>query len=163
MTKADILNNQFCTAFTREDMTHMPVLDSSPHPTVPEINITENGVYKLLASLNPRKASGPDGIPCRLVREVAEELASALTLLFVKSLDTGQVSHVWEHAIVQPIIKKGDRSQAANYRPISLTCICCKLLEHVNVRSSITAYLDEHKILTDSQHGSAAIGHASPS
>ncbi|KAA0203119.1 hypothetical protein HAZT_HAZT000547 [Hyalella azteca] len=70
-----------------------------------EINITENGVYKLLASLNPRKAPGPDGIPCRLVREVAEELAPAVTLLFVKSLNTGQVPYLWKHALVQPIFK----------------------------------------------------------
>ncbi|KAA0198313.1 hypothetical protein HAZT_HAZT011892 [Hyalella azteca] len=69
----------------------MPVLDSSPHPAMPEINITGNGAHKLLASLDPTKATCPHGIPYRLLREVAGELAPAVTLLFVKSLDTGLV------------------------------------------------------------------------
>ena len=53
---------------------------------------------------------------------------------------------------MQPILEKGDRSQAANYRPISLTCICCKLLEYI-VGSGITGHLHRNDIITDVQHG----------
>ena len=43
------------------------------------------------------------------------------------------------------------RSLACNYRPVSLTCVPCKLLEHI-VCSNIMAHLDEHKLLSDKQH-----------
>ena len=49
------------------------------------------------------------------------------------------------------MLKKGDRSIACNYRPVSLTCVPCKLLEHI-VCSNIMANLDEHKLLSDEQH-----------
>ena len=48
-------------------------------------------------------------------------------------------------------LKKGDRSLACNYRPVSLTCVPCKLLEHI-VCSNIMAHLDEHKLLSEKQH-----------
>ena len=119
---------------------------------MPNITISENGIQKLLANLNPRKAAGPDKLPCRLLKELAVELAPALTILYNKSIHTGNIPQVWKHAIVQPVFKKGDRGLASNYRPISLTCVCCKFLEHV-VRSSITKDLESNNIITDAQHG----------
>ena len=47
--------------------------------------------------------------------------------------------------------KKSDRSLACNYRLVSLTCVPCKLLEHI-VCSNIMAHLDEYKLLSDRQH-----------
>ena len=49
-------------------------------------------------------------------------------------------------------LQKGRRGEAANYRPISLTSICCKLLEHI-VMSEITSHLNFNNIITDAQHG----------
>ena len=51
-----------------------------------------------------------------------------------------------------PIFKKGNRSSAVNYRPISLTSILCKLCEHI-VHSTISTHLDCNSILTNAQHG----------
>ena len=51
-----------------------------------------------------------------------------------------------------PIFKKGDKSLAANYRPISLTCILCKVLEHI-LESNIVKHLDGQGILYDLKHG----------
>ena len=45
---------------------------------------------------------------------------------------------------------KGDRSLACNYRPVSLTCVSCELLEHI-ICSNIMAHLDERKLLRDKQ------------
>ena len=39
-----------------------------------------------------------------------------------------------------------------NYRPVSLTCITCKLIEHIICKHILT-HLEDHKILTDLQHG----------
>ena len=54
-------------------------------------------------------------------------------------------------ANVVPIFKKGDRLQPNNYRPISLTSITCKMLEHI-ITSNIMQHLDTHHILHDAQH-----------
>ena len=58
----------------------------------------------------------------------------------------------WRSANVTAIFKKGDRFKASNYRPVSLTCLCCKLQEHIIVSSTLK-HLEHHKILTDCQHG----------
>ena len=50
------------------------------------------------------------------------------------------------------IFKKGEKFKASNYRPVSLTSICCKIQEHV-ITSNVLKHLDEHNILTDCQHG----------
>ena len=55
------------------------------------------------------------------------------------------------NGIQNPLFKNGDRSLACIYRPVSLTCVPCKLLEHI-VYSNIMAHLDEHKLLSDEQH-----------
>ena len=51
--------------------------------------------------------------------------------------------------MVTPIFKKGDM---ANYRPISLTRICSKLLEHIIIKS-IMSHLEHHNLLYHLQHG----------
>ena len=71
--------------------------------------------------------------------------------LFQQSVDTGEIPKEWSLANICPLYKKGDRSLACNYLPVSLTCVPCKLLEHI-VCSNIMAHLDEHKLLSNRQH-----------
>jgi hypothetical protein len=71
---------------------------------------------------------------------------------FQRSLELGKTPSDWKHAIVCPIYKKGPRHLPSNYRPISLTCILCKLMEHIIV-SYVMKHLDENKILSEYQHG----------
>ena len=86
------------------------------------------------------------------MRELAEELAPALTIIFQSSLSTGIVPTDWRDAYTTPIFKKGEQYNPANYRPVSLTCIVCKLMEHITV-SSIMQHFEIHCILSDNQHG----------
>ena len=80
------------------------------------------------------------------------ELTPAFTFLFQASYDSGILPAVWKSAWITPIFKKGDKCVASNYRPVSLTCVACKLLEHI-LCSEIRKFLDEHGILTLYQHG----------
>ena len=82
----------------------------------------------------------------------AAQLAPALTHIFNKSLTTGILPEDWLSANISPIFRKGDRATAANYRPVSLTPICCKLFEHI-LHSNIMRHFSEHQVLTDRQHG----------
>jgi hypothetical protein len=151
-TKANILNRQYQSVFTQEDTRSIPTPDGNPYPSMPEIFIEEAGVRKLLQQINPSKAPGPDGIPARVLKECADELAPLMTMLFNKTLMEGKIPMDWKSANITAIFKKGDRNLASNYRPVSLTSLCCKLQEHILV-SNMMAHLEKHHILTDCQHG----------
>ena len=58
----------------------------------------------------------------------------------------------WKDALITPVYKKVNAHNAANYRPVSLTCVICKLLEHI-VCSHILTFLEANKLLTHLQHG----------
>ena len=73
-------------------------------------------------------------------------------ILFTKSLDTDKVPSDWNHANVTPVFKKGDKHNPGNYRPISLTCIACKLLEHI-FASNMMQHLETNNTLYELQHG----------
>ena len=98
------------------------------------------------------KATGPDGISARILKEFAPELSPLLTNIFNKSIQEGEVPKDWRQANVIPVFKKGEKYIASNYRPVSLTCICCKIFEHIVV-TSILNHLNAHKILVDCQYG----------
>ena len=138
--------------YTQEDHTNIPHKGPSPYSAMQNITITENGVYKLLRNIKPHKATGPDNIQARYLKELALELTPAITFLFQTSLEQGKLPNDWLQAHIVPVFKKGDKNTASNYRPVSLTSILCKTLEHI-VNSSIMKHLDIHKILTDTQHG----------
>jgi hypothetical protein len=67
-------------------------------------------------------------------------------------LETGKVPSDWNHANVTPVLKKGDKHNPGNYRPISITCIACKLLEHI-FASNMMQHLETNNILYELQHG----------
>ena len=150
--KSNILNNQFTSVFTVEDTTTLPKMKPANHPTVRPIMVNSKGVLKLLNDINPYKATGPDAIPGRLLKSLSDEVADILTMIFQASLDQGKIPKDWKKAFISPIFKKGDRHKPANYRPVSLTSICCKILEHI-VHSHVITHLDDHHLLNDAQHG----------
>ena len=101
-----------------------------------QINISSNGILKLLKELNVEKGCGPDLIPIRVVKYAAEEIATK----------------DWLTTNITPIFKKGKKSDPGNYRPVSLTSVCCKILEHI-IYSQIMNHLDDNSILVKIQHG----------
>ena len=68
------------------------------------------------------------------------------------SINQGKLPNIWKDANVSPVFKKGDKSEPSNYRPISLTCILCKVLEHI-VASSLSEHFTDLNILYELQHG----------
>ena len=109
----------------------MPSKGQSPHPAMEKIHVKTKGVHKLLSNLKTHKATGPDSIPAYVLKLAADQLASILTRLYQHSLDTGETPTDWKNAFVVPIFKKGEKHVPSNYRPVSLTSIACKVLEHI--------------------------------
>ena len=151
-SKAEILNKQYQSVFSKEDPVNIPSPTEPPSPPMPDIEVSREGVLKLLLDLKENKASGPDKIPTRILKVAAEPISHCLQLLFTASLHTGIVPNDWKQANITPVFKKGERFKASNYRPVSLTCICSKLMEHVVV-SQMMSHFDKHDILVDCQHG----------
>lgn len=150
--KARILNTQFQSVFSKDLGSELPDKGPSPHPSMSDIIITTDGVEKLLKNLNPNKAQGPDNIAPIVLKSLASQLAPSLTHIFSVSLKTGSVPSDWTVANICPVFKKGEKFKASNYRPVSLTCICSKLLEHI-ISSQLMSFLESNNILYDLQHG----------
>jgi len=83
---------------------------------------------------------------CQLLR------IHALSVVFNISLQSGLLPCIWKCAVITPVFKKGSPADPANYRPISLTCIACKLLESC-IKDALLSYLMSHNIITRHQHG----------
>ena len=152
VAKANVLNAQFQSVFTRETPLTEEHKAEQEYPAIADVRFTVNGVRKLLENLDPTKAVGPDEIPPRVLKELASDIAPVLTEIFNRSYQTGVMPDDWRKANVVPAYKKGKKILAVNYRPISLTCICCKLFEHVMV-SHIMGHLERHNALYKFQHG----------
>ena len=150
LEKAEEFSGQFTDVFNKNEHTQVPLLDRSA-PFVDDIVVSKDGVTKLLKGLNPFKALGPDELHPRILKELATELGPVLAHLFQQSIDTGVILREWSLVNICPLFKKSDRSLACNYRPVSLTCVPCKLLEHI-VCSNIMAHLDEYILLSDTQN-----------
>ena len=72
--------------------------------------------------------------------------------MFQQSYDLSSTPKDWNSAIATPIFKKGLKSDPSNYRPISLTCICCKIMVH-RMLSHIAKHIAKNNIIINEQHG----------
>ena len=148
-----IANSQFSSVFNNEETENIPDPGESPIPTIGTINITTSGVEKQLSGLKADKAYGPDGIPPWFLKENTQEISKILTDIYQDCIDTGTLPIQWKHANVGAIHKKGKKSDASNYRPVSLTCIASKVLEHiVHSHVHVMKHLSQYGVLTDYQH-----------
>lgn len=86
------------------------------------------------------------------MKRYAEAVCKYLFLIFSKSLNDCQVPSEWKIAKILPIHKSGDSSCPSNYRPISITCTSCKILEHI-ILKSLTEYVEKNAVLHSNQHG----------
>lgn len=133
---ANILNSHFQSVSTTKTCMPEDMLPTtSPHPSMPDIDVLEAGVLKLLLNLKIHKAAGPDQLRPRILKELATTIVPMLTII-----------------MLTPIFKKGKRSDAANYRPISLTCVACKIMEHIFV-SGIMKHASKNDLLYQLQCG----------
>lgn len=146
-----LLSEQFKSVFTQEDLKNFPSLQQA-FPNISHQNFNTDRIAKLLSNVNINKATSPDQIPCWVLKNAAQEIAPFLQRFFLLSLQIENVPQDWRNANIHAILKKGDRSLPSNYRPISLTSVSCKIMDHI-IFSHIMAHLEEFRILSDIQHG----------
>ena len=86
------------------------------------------------------KAPCLDALNVRVLKECSTQISHILALIYNESLTQGNVPDDWRQANISPVLKKGEKYDVANYRPVSLTCICCKTLKNILV-SNINKHL----------------------
>ena len=120
------------------------------HPTLNEPEISVEMVLISLKQLDINKVTGSDGIPVRLLKETADQMAPSLTMVFNKSLRFAIFAGDWKLANIVPIFKKGKRDFVEHYRRISLLPVIFKVLERC-----LLAGLRDHisHLISREQHG----------
>ena len=144
--KAEALNNYFSSVFTIENLGNIPQVTTRVDTVQEELSITEVKLIEILNKLKVDKSPGPDKIHNRVLYEIRYEIVGFLTYMQDFSLNNGQVPKRWKEAEVIPIFKKGARSDPNNYRPVSLTATCCKIMEIV-IRDSLLSYLENNNLI----------------
>ncbi|KAF1441643.1 hypothetical protein FQV21_0009000, partial [Spheniscus demersus] len=153
--KAEVLNAFFASVFNSQtgypQGTRPPELEDRGKQDEPPI-IQEEAVNDLLRHLDAHKSMGPDGIHPRVLRELAEELAKPLSIIYQQSWLTGEVPDDWRLASVTPIYKKGWKEDPGNYRPVSLTSVSGKIMELFILRA-LTRHVRDNQGIRPSEHG----------
>ena len=117
---------------------------------IDDMVITPDHVRTILQGLDANSAMGPDGIHPQLLKSCASELAYPLCVIFRRSLSEGVVPDLWKESTVIPIFKKGSRNDPLNYRPVSLTSVCCKTMERL-ITQHLTEFLEDRSLLNPNQ------------
>ena len=84
--------------------------------------------------------------------ETVEQISIPLGRVFNLSLKEGVVPFEWNEANIMPLFKKGSINKSANYKPVRLTSVICKLLERL-IKDHMVDFLVRHNLLNLSQHG----------
>lgn len=104
--KADVLNEFFSSVFTKEDKSSIPDFKKvSYNEPLLDLTITPEQVLKKLKELNPNKATGPDNIPSRLLKELSDVLCDPIARVMKKSIQEQYIPINWKKAHVVPIHK----------------------------------------------------------
>ena len=150
--KADVLVEYFSSVFTKEDLEDMPDMEEQTDETLNDIIFTVEDINARLKRLNKTKSAGPDELSPRILLELADVIDKPTTHIFRTTLDNGVIPSEWREAKVSAIYKKGKKELPENYRPVSLTCILCKVLEGV-IRDQMLKFLRETSLLSNRQYG----------
>jgi len=114
--------------------------------------IHEEAVNDLLCHLDTDMSVGLYGIHPRVLRELAEELAKPLSIIYQQSCLTGEVPDEWRIALVTPIYKKGRNEDLGNYRPVILTSVAGKIMEPF-ILSVFMGHVKDNQGIRPSHHG----------
>ena len=150
---SNIFNDYFVSVFTpASDFTIQDDNRNPPLLALSQIAITTEDVCRILGSLSSKSSVDNDNLSYKILKEGGVILAEFLAYLFSLSLRICRIPSAWKVAIVSPIHKGGPKNVVSNYRPISVTSCCCRVLERI-VRNKINDFLFNRHFITDSQHG----------
>ena len=150
---AKILNKYFASVFTSNVNTAQPDLPTlNDVPVLSNFTVTKKTVIEKIKGLKNTSSCGPDDLSNLVLKTFVNELAEPLAVIFNKSVSESSVPEDWRLGNITPIFKKGSKGSPANYRPVSLTSIPCKILESI-IKDQVVEHLELNLLLRSSQHG----------
>ena len=151
----DAMCDAFAEAFVSvyiEDDPSSPATHQTVLGEMENLVIDSSSVYRVLQGLDSSSSPGPDGLHPMIFKSCAAVLSAPVAIICRKSLDQGTLPEDWKLSRVVPIFKCGSKADPLNYRPVSLTATCCKIMERVVVEH-IVNYLEANSVLSDRQFG----------
>ena len=131
----------------------LPDFPSRSETQFSDVAISTVKVAKIIKSLDPSKATGPDGIPVSVLQNCSPELSPVLSRLFKKCVAESCFPSSWKIASIVPVFKNsGERSDPRNCRPISLLSVISKVFESL-INSVLIHHLNLHNPFSDHQYG----------
>ena len=151
--KAEAFCDYFSSVFTQENEDEFENLQQkNPITEMTDICFNIEDIKQKLKNLNVNKSAGPDNIHPRILKEACDVLALPLKIIFENSFKQNKLPSDWITANISAIFKKGSKLEVNNYRPISLTCICCKIMESM-IRDEIFKFFINNKFFSKAQFG----------
>lgn len=150
---ACLLNRTFAETFS-EPSSSNDILPAKPFnfPSMDIIVISSEGIRSIINKLKISSSCGCDGITTKFLKNTAEYSSLILERIFTQSLLTAVLPNDWLINRVVPLHKSGTTHDPGNFRPISLTSVPCKILEHV-IYSHLIKFLQDNDFFTPAQHG----------
>ena len=152
---ADLLQDQYSAVFSNplaegldSDCTEVPEVES----VLTDIPITEKDMADAMNELDPYSSAPEGDIPAKILKDCRAALCTPLTILWQHSFSSGRIPDQFKWQFIAPIFKKDDKTDPANYRPVSLTSHVIKIFERV-VRKYLVQYLEDNNLITERQHG----------
>ena len=116
------------------------------------VPVTLDQLHSVILSLPNKGSCVPGDVPVKILKLCFNYIGHFLLQIVNTSIVTESVPSSWKCAIVIPLHKRGEPSQAANFRPITNVPAICKIVEKL-VHQQISAYLDYYCLFSPDQHG----------
>ena len=151
--KANLLNFTFQKVFRIDDSQSLSLNCSVvPENWIQDIDVSSEDITLAIHLIPDKLSRSPDGILAFFWKRIFFSILYLLWLLLSLCLSQGTLPIQWKSAIVIPIHKKGSRDHPGNYRPISLTCVLCRVLEHI-IANKLCHHFHCNNLLSVNQFG----------
>lgn len=155
---ANVFNEYFVSTYSKpsvQSTSYNNSLYGPPYDSgmfLHQVTFSLHELFQMLSSLPPKSSVDADDLSYKILRNGGLPICIRLHQLFSLSLELCRIPSSWKTAIISPIHKANSRHFVRNYRPISVTSCCARLLERI-VNNKITNYLIDQNKISNTQHG----------